>query len=242
MVALAGRGFGALRAAVADRTVRLPHACRLVKAVPSIGLDGSPPPPLEARIADLGEAAALAAELGLNQHGAVEHAGLASNTIVVLLGDHGWHLGEHGLWHKGTLFEESARAPLVISTPGSKGNGRATARIVEFVDLFPTIAELCGVPAPAGLAGASLRPLLDDPSARRARPAFTQVTRPGNLMGRSIHTDRWRYTEWDSGRAGVELYDHGHDPHEMTNLARDRDYTSTIADLRHLLRANFAVQ
>ena len=172
----------------------------------------------------------------------LEHAGLASNTIVVLLGDHGWHLGEHGLWHKGTLFEESARAPLVISTPGSKGNGRATARIVEFVDLFPTIAELCGVPAPAGLAGASLRPLLDDPSAPRARPAFTQVTRPGNLMGRSIRTDRWRYTEWDSGRAGVELYDHGHDPHEMTNLARDRDYTSTIADLRHLLRANFAVQ
>jgi len=170
---------------------------------------------------------------------ALERTGQAANTIVVMLGDHGWHLGEHGLWHKFTLFEESARAPLVIYAPGAKGNGRATSRIVEFVDLFPTLAELCSLPPPAGLAGASLRPLLDDPSASRQRPAFTQMLRAGNLMGRSVRTDRWRYTEWDEGRAGKELYDHSRDPHEMTNLAQDPARATTLQDLQRLLRTNF---
>jgi uncharacterized sulfatase len=114
---------------------------------------------------------------------ALERTGHAANTIIVMIGDHGWHLGEHGLWHKGTLFEESARAPLLIVAPGTKGNGRASPRIVEFVDLFPTLADLCGVPAPARLAGMSLRPLLENPTAPRDRPAFTQVLRAGNKMG-----------------------------------------------------------
>lgn len=169
---------------------------------------------------------------------ALERTGQATNTIIVMVGDHGWHLGEHGLWHKFTLFEESTRAPLVIYAPGAKGNGRATTRIVEFVDLFPTLAELCGLPPPAGLAGASLRPLLDDPGAPRQRPAFTQILRAGNLMGRSIRTDRWRYTEWDEGRAGTELYDHSRDPNEMTNLAPDPTQATTLQDLQRLLRAN----
>lgn len=167
---------------------------------------------------------------------ALERTGHANDTIVVMIGDHGWHLGEHGLWHKGTLFEESARAPLIIVAPGAGGNGRATTRIVEFVDLFPTLADLCGVPAPAGLAGVSLRPLLENPSAPWRRPAFTQVQRAGNKMGRSVRTERWRYTEWDDGRAGSELYDHVADPGEQRNLAKDPSLRSEIATLARMLR------
>jgi iduronate 2-sulfatase len=168
---------------------------------------------------------------------ALSRLGFADRTIVVFLGDNGWHLGEHGLWHKGTLFEESARVPLIIYAPGARGNGRASTRVVELIDLFPTLAELCGVPAPSGLAGASLRPLLDDPAAPRTRPAFTQVLRSGNQMGRTVRTDRWRFTEWDEGRAGVELYDHETDPREYTNLASRPQLAATVAELRRLLHS-----
>lgn len=167
---------------------------------------------------------------------ALDRLDLTRRTIVVMLGDHGWHLGEHGLWHKGTLFEESARAPLLIVAPGARGNGRACPRIVEFVDLFPTLADLCGVPAPPGLAGVSLRPLLEQPSAPWSRPAFTQMLRAGNKMGRSVRTARWRYTEWDEGRAGSELYDHTADPGEHRNLAADPALRDEIAPLARLLR------
>lgn len=170
---------------------------------------------------------------------ALSRLGFAENTIVVFIGDNGWHLGEHGLWHKGTLFEESARVPLIIHAPGAKGNGRATARGVELVDLFPTLAELCGVPAPPGLAGASLCPLLQDPSAPRSRPAYTQVLRAGKTMGRTVRTDRWRYTEWDEGRAGAELYDHESDPRESTNLAGGARHAATVTELRRLLRSSY---
>lgn len=168
---------------------------------------------------------------------ALGKSGQAANTIIVMIGDHGWHLGEHGLWHKGTLFEESARAPLLIVAPGAPGNGRATTRTVEFVDLFPTLADLCGVPAPAGLAGVSLRPLLENPDAPWDRPAYTQVLRAGNKMGRTVRTGRWRYTEWDEGRAGIELYDHTVDPREYQNLADDARHAATMAQLRGLLRS-----
>jgi len=167
---------------------------------------------------------------------ALDRLGLAADTIVVFAGDNGWHLGEHGLWHKDTVFEEGARVPLLIRLPGAPGNGRVCARVVEMVDLFPTLADLCGVPAPAGLDGLSLRPLLQDPAAPRDRPAFTQVLRKNGGMGRSVRTARWRYTEWDEGRAGVELYDHDADPHELVNLSPDPRLTDTVAGLSRLLR------
>ncbi len=168
---------------------------------------------------------------------ALDRLNLASNTIVVVIGDHGWHLGEHGLWHKGTLFEESARAPLIVFAPGAKGNGTPCRRVVEFVDLFPTLAELCGVTVPSGLAGKSLRPLLDDPNTPWDRPAFTQVLKADKKMGRSIRTDRFRYTEWDEAREGTELYDHQADPAELRNLANDPQQAETMAQLHQLLIA-----
>lgn len=177
---------------------------------------------------------------------ALDRLGLTERTIVVLWSDHGYHLGEHqGIWQKRTLFEESARAPLIIRAPGAQGNGQATRRIVEFVDIYPTLTDLAQVPAPKNLAGRSLLPLLENPLAKWDGIAVTQVLRPADdrleqpVMGRSIRTQRWRYTEWAEGNAGRELYDHHTDPGEFHNLAIEPDAAATavIKRLRSLLEA-----
>src|SRR5262245_9660781 len=180
---------------------------------------------------------------------ALDRLGLADNTVVVFQSDHGWLLGEHGQWQKMSLFEESARVPLVIYAPKVKGNGTASPRTVELVDLHPTLADLCGLPAPGGLEGVSLKPLLENPMTSWSRPAYTQVTRgtptatgekakagSPRIMGRSVRTERWRYTEWDEGTKGAELYDHDADPQEWKNLAKDPARKNTVEQLQALLR------
>ena len=173
--------------------------------------------------------------------GALDRLGLAERTLVVLWSDHGYHLGEHGgVWQKRTLFEESARAPLLIRAPGAKGNGRACPRIVEFVDIYPTVAGFCGLTPPKTIAGRSLLPLLEDPARAWDGSAVTQILRPGNgtpLMGRSIRTERWRYTEWAEGRLGTELYDHAADPQEFNNLALSPAAKDVVTALQNLLKA-----
>jgi uncharacterized sulfatase len=166
---------------------------------------------------------------------AMDRLKLWENTVVVFWSDHGYHLGEHGLWMKQSLFEESARVPLIVVAPGAKGNGRPCARTVELLDLYPTLADLAGLAPPAGLQGASLRPLLDDPSRSWDRAAYTQVQR-GGFPGRSVRTERWRYTEWDAGKKGVQLYDLDADPRETRNLAEDPAHAKTVEELRALLR------
>ena len=177
---------------------------------------------------------------------ALDRLGLADDTIVVFWSDHGYHLGEHeGIWQKRTLFEQGARAPLIIRAPGAEGNGTASPRICEFVDVYPTLADLAGLTPPADLAGRSLKPLLDDPIRDWGGSAITQILRPADdrlpkpVMGRSIRTARWRYTEWAEGDAGVELYDHYGDPGEFENLALDPDEEAraVIAKLRRDLAA-----
>ncbi len=166
---------------------------------------------------------------------ALDRLGLRENTIVVFWSDHGYLLGEHGLWFKQSCFEESARVPLIIASPGLKGAGRNCLRTVELVDLYPTIADLAGLKPPENLEGTSLRPLLENPDAVWNSPAFTQVQRAG-FPGHSVRTERWRYTEWDSGAKGSELYDHTTDPQESHNIAGDPDYAATVAEMKALLK------
>lgn len=169
---------------------------------------------------------------------ALDRLGLADRTVVVVWGDNGYHLGEHGgIWQKRTLFEESAGVPLLIRVPGALGNGTACPAVVEFVDIYPTLAALAVLPASADLSGRSLLPLLADPRRRWPYAAFTQILRPGDrqpVMGRTVRTERWRYTEWEGGAAGAELYDHGSDPAEFTNIAARPEHAATRDQLREL--------
>ncbi|MEX0669169.1 MAG: sulfatase [Pirellulales bacterium] len=173
---------------------------------------------------------------------ALDRLDLTDSTVVVFLSDHGFHLGRHGQWQKMTLFEESARVPLIVHAPQAKGNGRPAAGLVELVDLYPTLAELCGMEAPGHLAGTSLVPLLDDPSRGGKEAALTRTVsrlkpREGDrrVDGFSIRTPRYRYTEWGDGRYGVELYDYERDPEESTNLAGRAEHAETVKRLKLLL-------
>lgn len=163
---------------------------------------------------------------------ALDRLGLRSKTIVVFWGDHGYHLGEKGKWSKhNSLYEVGTRVPLVVALPDGKHGGSACRRTVELLDLYPTLAEVCGLEAPAGLEGTSLSPLLRDSSAAWDKPARS-VTFRGKTFGRSVRTERWRYTEWPGG---AELYDHEADPNEMKNLAADPGHLETTASLKKLL-------
>jgi uncharacterized sulfatase len=169
---------------------------------------------------------------------AMDRLKLWETTVVVFWSDHGYFLGEKGLWMKQSLYEESARVPMIVVAPGAKGNGKACARTVELLDLYPTLADLAGLEAPKSLEGASLRPLLDDPARAWERPAFTQVQR-GAFPGYSVRTERWRYVEWDDGAKGVELFDHDADPRENRNLAADSAHAATVAQLKALIKRNW---
>jgi iduronate 2-sulfatase len=159
---------------------------------------------------------------------ALDQHKLWDKTLVIFAGDHGYHTGERQWWNKNTLFERSCRAPLIIAAPGMKG-GQTTRSITEFVDLYPTVADFCSLKMPHNVAGASLRPVLDNPSAALKDAAFTLVTRGDRLYGQSIRTTRWRFTRWSDGQ--TELYDHDADPEEL------RDVSAQHADLTAELTA-----
>ncbi|SFI90190.1 sulfatase [Planctomicrobium piriforme] len=170
---------------------------------------------------------------------ALDRLKLRDNTIVVMTSDHGYHMYEHGLWQKQSLFENSARVPLIISAPGMKGNGQKTQALAELVDLYPTLAGLCELKAPDYLDGVSLQPVLEDPARSVKQAAFTQVRR-GNFDGHSVRTDRWRYTRWDNGSKGEQLFDMQADPGESRNLAGDSQHAAVVAELKGLLQQTYS--
>jgi uncharacterized sulfatase len=157
------------------------------------------------------------------------------------MSDHGYQLYEHQLWQKMTLFENTARVPLIIAAPGVGAKGAVSKRVVELVDLHATLADLCGLPIPAKLDGVSFKGVVENPAAAWDRPAVTQVTRGGGaggakrIMGYTVRSERWRYTEWDGGKAGAELYDHDTDPEEVKNLASDAGHATVVADMKRAL-------
>jgi len=195
---------------------------------------------------------------------ALDRLDLWGSTVIVFLADNGLHHGEHGgQSNKMTCFEESARVPLIVSAPGFASAGVVCGKPVELIDVFPTLTDLCGQPSPEELDGASLRPLLEDPDAAEwSKPAHSIVLRrlavradgtkvalnecetggpldfegpPREVYGRTVRTERFRYTEWDDAHFGAELYDEGDDPHEFLNRADDPAYRSIREEVRNML-------
>jgi len=196
---------------------------------------------------------------------ALDSLGLRQNTIVVLWGDHGWHLGDHNLWCKHDNFEQATRAPLIISAPGIRPS--RTKSLSEFVDVFPTLCELAGVPVPSHLHGKSLVSVMKDPGRRGKEYSVSQYPRSGNdaetqrlgyatgnVMGYSLRTDRYRYTVWmgdgwrswmpydASKRVGVELYGYRTDPGERENVAGKASMTATLREMQGLMEGYFRSQ
>ena len=200
---------------------------------------------------------------------ALEELDLMDKTIIVFWSDHGYMLGEHGMWQKQNLFERTAHQPLLIYAPGTTKGEQCNA-VVEMIDIYPTVAELAELQAPGNIDGKSLKPLLENVRSKWSRPAFTQQARTlfGNdqnsaymrafsggtrfmfnpslddrhvtVFGRSVRTDRYRYTEWDEGREGVELYDYETDPEEHINLAVDHpEYKELMKELSQLLHSSY---
>jgi uncharacterized sulfatase len=177
---------------------------------------------------------------------ALDRLKLTENTIIVFWSDHGYNVGQHGQWMKQSLFEHSARTPLIVAVPGMT-KGKPSGRTVELLDVYPTLAELCGLKAPDDLQGKSLLPLLQKPDASWSKPAYTQVQRAPNkfqpnikkAFARSVRTERWRYTEWNEGKEGVELYDYQTDPNEFNNLANDPRYAAKVKELSAVLRKSY---
>ncbi|TWT80761.1 Arylsulfatase [Planctomycetes bacterium CA13] len=163
--------------------------------------------------------------------GALEERGLADNTIVVFTSDHGYLLGHHNKFQKQHLFEEATQVPFIVSVPWKDNrHGSETTKVTELIDLYPTLAELAGLPGPDSLQGTSMMPLLDDPASPhwQKNEAFT-ISRSG---GESLRNENWRFTQWGFGDAGFELYDLKNDPGEFTNLAADPKYANVVDALR----------
>ena len=173
----------------------------------------------------------------------LKRLGLADNTVVLLWGDHGYQLGDHGMWCKHTNFETSTHAPLILHVPGQSNPGARTDALVEMVDIYPTLADACSLPLPDHLEGTSTLPLMENPKRPWKSAAFSQYRR--GAMGRSIRTDRYRYNEWiktaGAKRTVVarELYDHKTDPKESINLASRPANAQLVKDLSAKLRAGW---
>ncbi|NOY01017.1 MAG: sulfatase [Verrucomicrobia bacterium] len=170
----------------------------------------------------------------------LERLGMADDTIVVLCGDHGWHLGDHGMWCKHSNFEAATRTPLIISAPGMKARGGKCSSLVELVGIYPTLCELADLPLPAHLEGSSFSALLDQPQLKLRETAFSQYPR-GKIMGYSMRTEYFRYTEWrnmeNSEVRGRELYDYRKNAQENANVVDQPQYSQIVENLTALMKS-----
>jgi iduronate 2-sulfatase len=161
---------------------------------------------------------------------------LWESTIVLLWGDHGWHLGDHGMWCKHTNYEQATRIPVIVAAPTLASNAK-TAAMIETVDIYPTLCELSGLPVPAGLDGKSFAQVLKSPDSP-GRESVTHVYPRSQLLGRAIRTPRYRLVEWkqpgaEAATGEFELYDYEVDPQETKNLAAENP--ALVQQLRRLL-------
>jgi arylsulfatase A-like enzyme len=164
---------------------------------------------------------------------ALDKSAYKDNTIIVLWGDHGWHLGEKLHWRKFSLWEEATRAPLLWIVPGMTRPDGVCERTVDFMSIYPTLCDLCGIPTPKHVEGVSIRPLLERPDAAWTRPARTTH----GFNNHAVRTEKWRYIRYSDG--GEELYDHAKDPLEWVNLAGKPEFASVKAELaKHLPTTN----
>ena len=163
--------------------------------------------------------------------------GVEDNTVICLWGDHGWHLGDHGIWGKHTTLEQAARAPLIIAAPAIKGNNK-TMSPTEFIDVYPTLCELAGIPLPEHLNGKSLIPVMKDPKVMVKAGAITNFKRKG--FGYSFRNKRYRYIEWINKKTkeivSKELYDYEKDPLETVDLSKNPEYKDIMNDMAKKLR------
>ncbi len=174
----------------------------------------------------------------------LDSLGLGENTVIVLWGDHGYHLGHNGLWCKNTNFEAATRVPLIVSVPDAKAKGQSSDALVELVDLYPTLADICSLPVSKELHGKSFSPLLDRPDLTWEKAAFSQTPRPyqrpAEAMGRSIRTNRYRLVEWSGTiipQPLYELYDYKSDSPEEINLALLPEYQHVVDELKESLHS-----
>ena len=170
----------------------------------------------------------------------LDRLNLADNTVVIIWGDHGWKLGDWGMWCKHTNFELDTHVPLIVRSPGAKGNGQSCPALVEYVDIYPSLCELAGLPLPKHLEGKSFAPLLNDPTQPWKPAALSQYPR-GKSMGYSMRTDRYRFTLWVDQQTrekteAVELYDFEKDARGSVNLADDPAYSETVEHLTAQLK------
>jgi arylsulfatase A-like enzyme len=175
----------------------------------------------------------------------LERLDLVDNTVIMFWSDHGYHLGDHGLWCKHTNYERATRVPLIVYSPGMTSAGRQTRALVEYVDMYPTLLDLCGLEIPDWIEGLSMVPVLEDPGREWKNAAFSQYPRDGGkIEGYSVRTANFRYTEWiDNWSKGEvfhrELYDHRIDSLETRNLAGEEEYKSIMDEHKEVLRAGW---
>jgi iduronate 2-sulfatase len=166
---------------------------------------------------------------------ALEENGLKDNTLVVFFGDHGYHLGEHNWWNKVTIYQKGHQAPMIILDPDSDKGGKSTDAMIEFIDIYPTLADLCDLDSiPDHLEGMSFASVVDNPDLS-FRDEVHAVVRRGPMLGRTVKNAKWRYIEWDDGEKGIELYDQVNDPGEYFDLAQDSTYGDVIAEMREMI-------